>query len=107
MTKANESLNYYISILAVITLIGILFFPAISAGKIIHYGPVPSTNITIPAVKYTTASLQFIIPEKIPIVINESTDQGSTIPQYTTFSDLNYPTFPKDSAIRTAVESVG
>jgi len=106
LTQVNKFLNNYIAILAVIALIGILFVPAVSAGKTINYGPIQWTMKTIPAVKYTQSSLQPTIPEKTPAAINVSTDPGSTNPQSFALSNLNYPTIPKDYAIRIAVESI-
>jgi hypothetical protein len=60
LNQANKSLNHFIAILAVIALIGILFIPAVSAGKFLNYGPVQGPIKTIPAVKYVQAPSSFV-----------------------------------------------
>jgi hypothetical protein len=46
-------LNHFIAILAVIALAGILFVPAVSAGKTFNYVPIQKAIKTIPVVNYT------------------------------------------------------
>jgi hypothetical protein len=78
LNQANKSLNHYIAIFAVIALIEILFAPAVSAGKIINYGPIQGTIKTLPLVKYIPATT-LVIP-KIPSSAFLPLDEVYTIP---------------------------
>jgi hypothetical protein len=120
LTKANKSLNHYIAILAVIALIGILFVPAVSAGKFLNYGPIHGTIKTVPAVKYVPAPSSFVpYPQKTltdsditcavctPINL-ELTNNESDYPLFLRavyVGDIYYLVVDVDSKIKSKVES--
>ena len=67
-------MNYYIAILAVIALIGILFVPSVSGGKIINYGPIQGTVKTIPADQNMSPPGPLSVPPKrcCPVIPNDA-----------------------------------
>jgi hypothetical protein len=114
------SFNSYIAILIAIALIGILFVPAVSAGKIINYGPIQGTIKTIPVVNYTPTpavvtpkTIPFIyLPSKWPntILPNPTSDNGGSSVDLPTPSQIVTPTpdpsyISKDQAIQIALNS--
>lgn len=117
----KKSLNHYIIILAVIALIGIFFVPAISAGKIINYGPVQGTIKPIPVVNYTPTPA-FFTPKTMPFTYSPSKWQNTILPNPTSDNggNLGGITIPgpivtpatdpvyisKEEAIRIALNSV-
>ncbi|MEI7434931.1 MAG: hypothetical protein WCJ93_11835 [Methanomicrobiales archaeon] len=91
MTKANKFLNHYIAILAVIALIGILFVPAVSAGKTINYFPTQKAIKTLPVVNYTPTST-VVTPKTIPFTYSPSKGATPTLPISPSVSGAN-PSF--------------
>ena len=79
MTKANKSIHNFIAILAVIALIGILFVPAVSAGKTINYFPTQKAIKTLPVVNYTPASA-VVTPKTIPFTYSPPKGATTTLP---------------------------
>ena len=79
MTKANKSIHNFIAILAVIALIGILFVPAVSAGKTFNYFPTQKAIKTLPVVNYTPVSA-VVIPKTIPFTYSPSKVATTTLP---------------------------
>ena len=120
MKKVNKSLNHCIAILIVIALIGILFVPAVSAGKFINYGPIQGMNKTIPAVKYIPTPASFFpYPQKTltdpdiscaictPIKL-ELTNNESDYPLFLRavyVGDIYYLVVDVDSKIKSKIES--
>jgi hypothetical protein len=119
LKKINKSLNYYIAILAVIALIGILFAPAVSAGKTINYFPTQKAAKSRPMVNPTPA---LVAPKTIPftylplkwqntIVPNPTSENGGSSGSTTTPSPIVTPAtdpsyITKEEAIQTALKSV-
>jgi hypothetical protein len=79
LTQVNKSLNHYIAILAVIALIGILFVPAVSAGKTINYFPSQKGIKTFPVANYTPAT-PVITPKITPFTYSPSKGATTTLP---------------------------
>jgi hypothetical protein len=121
LTKVNKSINHYIVILAVIALIGILFVPAVSAGKTINYFPIQKAIKTIPVVN-STPPPTVVTPKTIPftytpskwpntIIPNPTSDNGGNSGNVTTPSPIVTPAtdpsyITKDEAIQIALQSV-
>jgi hypothetical protein len=91
LTKTHKSINNYIAILAVITLIGILFVPAVSAGKTINYFPTQKAIKTLPVANYIPAT-PVVTPKSVPFTYSPSkgtttlpislSDSGGANPSY-------------------------
>jgi hypothetical protein len=116
MTGVNKSLNYCITILIVIALIGILLIPAVSAGKFNYYGPNQWMNITIPAMNYIPSSSSsipsphdpgFKEPVCTPVKI-DLTNNASDYPLFLraqSVGDIYYLVIQVNSKIKSKAES--
>jgi hypothetical protein len=78
----HRSFNYYIAILSIITLIGILFVPAVFAGKIINYGSIQRTIKTIARVN-STPTPTVVTPITIPFTDLDSKWPNTILPNPT------------------------
>jgi len=97
------SFNSYIAILIAIALIGILFVPAVSAGKIINYGPIQGTVKTIPVVNFTPATS--VITQKVtPFTYSPSKWSNTTLSKPTSNNGGNFGGFTIPSPIVTPAE---